>query len=232
MRSLQGGKLKAITFSYDDGVSQDIKLIELLNKYGLKCTFNINSGKLGRHDILIREGQRIASYKIEAQHLKDIYEGHEIAAHTLTHPNLINLEEKDVIRQVEDDRQALSELVGYEVVGMAYPCGGVNDAVIRTVREKTGIKYGRTTICTGSFEPQDNLYHFNPSVYHLDFDKMMALGEAFVAMKPTTPQILYIWGHAYELDYRPDYWAKLDEFFRLIANRDDIFYGTNSEVLL
>ena len=34
---------KAVTFSYDDGVTQDIRLIELLNKYHLKCTFNLNS---------------------------------------------------------------------------------------------------------------------------------------------------------------------------------------------
>ena len=32
------GKLKAVTFSFDDGVTQDIKLIEILNKYGLKAT--------------------------------------------------------------------------------------------------------------------------------------------------------------------------------------------------
>ena len=39
------GKLKALTLSYDDGVEQDIKFVEILNKYGLKCTFNLNSGK-------------------------------------------------------------------------------------------------------------------------------------------------------------------------------------------
>ena len=37
------GKMKAITFSYDDGVVQDRRLIELLDKYGLKATFNLNS---------------------------------------------------------------------------------------------------------------------------------------------------------------------------------------------
>ena len=46
-------KLKAVTFSYDDGVTQDIRLIELLNKYGLKCTFNLNSELLGQKGILI-----------------------------------------------------------------------------------------------------------------------------------------------------------------------------------
>ena len=51
---------KAVTFSYDDGVTQDIRLIELLNQYGLKCTFNLNSELLGKKGILIRENKRIA----------------------------------------------------------------------------------------------------------------------------------------------------------------------------
>ena len=38
-----GGKQKALTLSYDDGVQQDIRFIEILDKYGIKCTFNINS---------------------------------------------------------------------------------------------------------------------------------------------------------------------------------------------
>ena len=41
------GKKKAVTFSFDDGVTQDIRTIEILNKYGLKATFNLNSGLLG-----------------------------------------------------------------------------------------------------------------------------------------------------------------------------------------
>ena len=37
------GKKKAITFSFDDGVRQDVRLIEILNRYNLKATFNLNS---------------------------------------------------------------------------------------------------------------------------------------------------------------------------------------------
>ena len=47
-----GGKCKAVTFSYDDGVRQDARLIALFDKYGLKATFNINSELLGQvHDL-------------------------------------------------------------------------------------------------------------------------------------------------------------------------------------
>ena len=233
MRFCDQNKLKAITFSYDDGVTQDIRLIELLNKYSLKCTFNLNSERLGTPGTLIRENQRISHYKIAPQDVKYIYDGHEVAVHSLTHPTLTELDEAEVIRQVEQDRINLSELAGYEVVGMAYPNGPNDDRVAGIIREKTGVQYARTVTNTDSYDLQSNLYRFNPNVYHImEFDRMMQMGREFVDLKADKPQIYYIWGHSYEMDYRPDYWIKLEEFFKLISNREDIFYGTNAEVLL
>jgi len=228
-------KKKAVTFSYDDGVTQDIRLIELLNQYGLKCTFNLNSELLGGKGILIREDKRISHYKIHPDDVKYVYDGHEVAVHTLTHPNLITLDEAAIVHQVEQDRLNLSELVGYEVVGMAYPCGGINndDRVADIIRQRTGVSYCRTITNTDSFDKQTNLYRFNPNVYHImEFDRLMQLGERFVELQTETPQIFYIWGHSYEMDFHPDDWIKLEKFFQLISNRSDIFYGTNKEVLL
>lgn len=227
-------KKKAITFSYDDGVTQDIRLIELLNKYGLKCTFNLNSELLSKKGMLIRQCKRIAHYKIHTEDVKHIYKGHEVAVHTLTHPNLTQCDEKEIIRQVETDRLNLSELVGYEVVGMAYPCGGVNndDRVANIIQKSTGVKYSRTITTNNCFDLQENLYRFNPTSYHLDFEKMMQLGREFLEFKPKEPKVFYIWGHSYEMDYGADYWVKLEEFFKLISGKEDIFYGTNNEVLL
>ena len=234
MKFCDQNKKKAITFSYDDGVTQDIRLIELLNKYGLKCTFNLNSELLSKNGMLIREGKRIAHYKVHTEDVKHIYEGHEVAVHTLTHPNLTQCEDEEIVRQVETDRLNLSELVEYEVVGMAYPCGGVNndDRVANIIKKNTGVKYSRTITTNNCFDLQENLYRFNPTAYHLDFEKMMQLGREFVEFKPREPKVFYIWGHSYEMDYGADYWVKLEEFFKLISNKDDIFYGTNKEVLL
>ena len=235
MRFREQEKLKAVTFSYDDGVTQDIRLIELFNKYGLKCTFNLNSELLGKKGILIRNDKRIAHYKIHPEDVKYVYDGHEVAVHTLTHPNLTTLDEAEVIRQVERDRENLSALVGYEVVGMAYPCGGVNndDRVAEILRSNTGVRYSRTITTNGSFDVQENLYRFDPTAYHIeDFDKLMKMGRKFIELKADKPQIFYIWGHSYEMDYEQDYWVKIEEFCRLISGREDIFYGTNAEVLL
>ena len=223
-----------MTFSYDDGVTQDIRLIELLNKYGLKSTFNLNSQCLSKRGILIRNGLRICHYKMDRGDVREIYNGHEIAVHTLTHPNLTQCDTDEVIHQVETDRLNLSELAGYEVVGMAYPCGGVNndDRVAQIIKENTGVKYSRTITCNDSFDLQENLFRFNPTAFHLHFDKIMELGQKFIELPPDKPQIFYIWGHSFEMDYEGDYWVKLEEFFKLISNKEDIFYGTNKEILL
>ena len=170
------GKKKALTFSYDDGVTQDIRLIELFHKYGMKATFNLNSELLGKDGELLREGVVVSHVKNKPQDIKSIYAGHEVAVHTLTHPNLQQVsQDAEVIRQVEQDRMILSELCGYEVVGMAYPCGGFcyDERVINLIRRNTGVKYSRTTNSTYNFDRQTELLEFNPSAYHhMEMDKM------------------------------------------------------------
>lgn len=76
------------------------------------------------------------------------------------------------------------------------------------------------------------MHRFNPTVHDMEWDTMMALGKKFIELTPETPQIFYIWGHSYEMDIEADYWIRLEEFFKLIAGQEDIFYGTNKEVLL
>ena len=229
------GKLKAITFSYDDGVSQDIRLIELFNKYGMKGTFNLNSCLLGREATLLREGKEIPFIKVKPEDVRHIYDGHEVAVHTLTHPNLVNIEDdNEVLRQVEEDRIKLSELCGYEVQGMAYPCGGKNcdDRVAKIIRENTPIKYARTVDVTGSFEPYSDNYQYKGTLYHHEnWDKLFETGEKFLNLKTETPKVFYIWGHSFEFDIYPERWGMFEEFLQMMSGKSDIFYGTNIEIL-
>ena len=222
------GKLKAVTFSYDDGVSQDVRLIALLDKYGLKATFNLNSELFGACCNLTVKGETVTHNILSAEESKKLYTGHEVAVHTLTHPNLTTLPDEEVIRQVKTDRENLSELFGYEV----YPCGGVNndDRVAEVIRQDTPIKYARTITSSYSFDRQENLLRFNPTLSHMD-ERLFSLAEEFLAAGSDRDRIFYIWGHSYELD-AADGWNTLEKFCALISGKDDIFYGTNSEVLL
>ena len=230
------GKKKAVTFSFDDGVTQDKRLIEIFDRYGLKCTFNLNSGLLGRKNTLQFKSATVVHNKVLPEEVREVYKNHEVAVHTVHHPNLTEIaDDSKVIRQVEDDRKALSALVGYEVVGMAYPCGGVNndDRVAKLIAENTGVKYARTITSSFSFDLQQNLYRFNPTVYlHGDgIARATELAKEFLAMETGKPKIFYIWSHAYEFDIH-DTWGEVEEFCRLISGHDDVFYGTNTEVLL
>lgn len=227
------GLMKAVTFSYDDGITQDQRLIEIFDKYGLKSTFNINSGLLGTHFSLNCDNVTVAHCKPRPDEIKRIYENHEVAVHTLTHPMLPELSDEEIIRQVEEDRKALSEIVGYNVEGMAYPCGGQNnnDRVAEIIKNNTGVRFVRTITSTYNFDLQDNLYRFNPTVYHREKDAMERLAEEFLRLEPTEPKIFYIWGHSYEFDINNE-WAWFEDFCKEISGRKDIFYGTNSQVLL
>lgn len=227
------GKMKAVTFSYDDGVTQDIRLVEILNRYNLKATFNLNSELLGKGGSLDILGKRISHNKINPSDVTSIYKGHEIAAHTLTHPDMTEMPADEVIRQVEQDRLNLSELSGTEVIGMAYPGRqpNYNSRIARIIEDSTGVKYARTTICSNDFSPQRDLYEFHPSAFHRDWEQLYKLAEKFVELDPKNEKIFYIWGHSYEFDIN-DEWDKFEDFCKFISNRDDIFYGTNKEILL
>lgn len=227
------GKKKCLTFSFDDGVTQDKRLVKMFDFYGLKATFNINYELLGTPGYLRRENMWIGHNKIEQSEVAELYKNHEVAAHTLTHPHLLELEDDEVVRQIDKDRENLERLTGKSVVGLAYPGGGVNyDArVIGLIQSRTKILYARTTISSYSFDFQENRLEFHPTVHHMEFDKMMELGKKFIELETQEPKVYYIWGHSYELDYYDD-WGKFQKFCKMMSERDDIFYGTNREILL
>lgn len=226
-------KNKAITFSFDDGVTQDERLIEILNKYNLKGTFNLNFELLGTKNKLERNGRIVSHDKIKPTDVKRIYLGHEVAGHTLSHHNVISLTDDEVIYHVEEDRKKLSDLCGYDVVGFAYPCGAPNndERTSKIIREKTGIKYARTITSTYQFDVQSNLFRFNPSVYYIEKD-FESVVDRFLETDAITPQLLYIWGHSYEMDAEYITWEKFEQVCKKLSNKADIFYGTNREVLL
>ena len=224
------GKMKAVTFSYDDGVTQDLKLIEILNRYGLKATFNLNSGKFGDRFSNCIEGILVYRDKVFAHDVRAIYEGHEVASHTVDHPDLTRLSDEEIVSQIEEDRKCLSELVDYEIRGLAYPMGYVDERVVSVIREKTNIRYARGVGVTGDFMPQSDPYNLSFTTRNFG-ERFLELAKEFVELKADEPRIFSVWGHAYEFDWKKN-WHVFEEFCKIISGHDDIFYGTNSDVFL
>ena len=198
----------------------------------MKATFNLNSDLFCKQDSRTVYGETVDQIRISPDEACTLYRGHEIAAHTLTHPNLTQLGEDEIVRQVEEDRKNLSLLAGYPVIGMAYPCGGINndDRVAGILKSRTRILYSRTITSTNRFDPQENLLRFNPSIHQLD-ENRFELAERFLSMNAESPQLFYIWGHSYELDAR-DGWSELERLLKMLAFRDEIAYDTNRSLLL
>lgn len=224
------GKRIAVTTSFDDGQTFDRRIVAAFNEWGLKATFNINSGKLQRTgkpavDETLGKGERVY---LDASEIRDLFQGHEVAIHTVSHPWLERLEPSQIAREVIEDRIALEDLVGYPVRGMAYPFGTYDDRVIAVLRG-LGIAYSRT--CRNEvncFPPADPLdwattahqYAANPTV-----------PERFAAVlgNPWWSGVFYIWGHGFEFHDRND-WEGLERIFKPLSGHADVWYCTNIEL--
>ncbi len=223
------GKRKAITFSFDDGVTQDRRLIALLDKYGMKASFPLNSSSLGRGGRIEYGGFHASHDKVNPEEVISLYQNHEILVHTVHHPDLLTCDETTIIHEVEDDRFSLEQLTGKPIVGMAYPFGTYDERVVKTLHEKTQIGFSRTIWATFDFRLPENWLMWRPTVHALDFDHLFDLAEAFIRLDTNEDALFYIWGHAYEFDFENS-WERFESFLKIIAFKTDIYYGTNGDV--
>lgn len=224
---LKDGKRKVLTLSYDDGVVQDIRLIEIMNKYGLKGTFNINSGSYLPEDA-VRERFYGRMKLSEAQKLY-IDSAHEVAVHSLTHPFLEKLDTAEIIYEITEDRRAIESHYGTIARGMAYPFGTYNETVI-DILEKCHIAYARTCKSTYRFDFPENWLTLHPTCHHRD-ERLEELIKKFLETtnKWNNPEMFYLWGHSYEFDDN-DNWNVIEKFAEYAGGHDHIWYATNIEI--
>lgn len=217
------GRDKALTLSYDDGVYQDIRFMEIINRHGLKCTFNLNSKCFAKEDAngkgRLSEKQAIELYKNS---------GHEVAVHAATHPFLEELPLPMAINEVLEDRKRLEKMFDTIVRGMAYPFGTYNNAVVDGLKN-VGIAYSRTVTSTGGFYiPTDWLRM--PATAHHNNPQLPELCDKFFARtRHAKPKLFYLWGHTYEFDDNNN-WDVIENFAEKMGGRDDVWYATNIEI--
>ena len=211
-----GGKHKVLTMSYDDGKKQDRRLVSLFNEYGIKGTFNINGG--------IEGDER----RIPFEEYKALYEGHEVACHTWSHPTIERCPLTMVAQEIIEDRKKLEAMTGYPVRGLAYPNGSYSKEIIDML-PALGIRYGRIVGNTDDFKFPENFLEWKATCHHNH--NLLELGQQFVDLhKKQYLYCMYVWGHSYEFDDK-DNWDVMEDFCKLVANRDDIWYATNIEIV-
>ena len=220
---------KAVTFSYDDGVEQDRILVDLFNRYGIKCTFNLNTGIQTSENKFTNQGVLIS--RMDQEGLAELYKGHEIAVHGLTHSELDGLSREELEKEFLTDAKNIERLFGTAPVGMAYAYGQHPQEAVDYL-ESIGIKYGRTVESSYSFDLPENPLLLKPTCHH-DDEKIFKLAEEFLNMEATEdePKLFYVWGHSYEFAVHNN-WARIESLCKILSGKDDIFYGTNAECLL
>ena len=100
------GKKKVFNVTYDDGVLQDIRFVKLLNRYQIKGTFNLDSQLLEDEFQWTHESGCVVK-RLKANEVRMLYQGHEIASHTLTHPNMENLTRKEIMNELAQVKTTL-----------------------------------------------------------------------------------------------------------------------------
>ncbi len=216
-QAFPGGRAKALTMSYDDGKLADERLLEIFNRYGIRGTFNLNYGLM---DMEIR---------LKPEQIPRLYQGHEIATHTMTHPTVARCPLVQAAREILEDRGGLERLTGGLVRGHAYPNGSYNED-IKDLFRKLGIAYGRVVEETEAFELPTDPMEWHPTCHHNN-PRLLEMAEWFADFsKKQYLKLMYVWGHSYEFD-RDGNWDRIEEFCRIVGGREDIWYATNIEII-
>ena len=226
-----GGRAKVLTLSYDDGIFEDFRLIDIMTRHGLKGTFNINAEHMNN----VKKPADAHRERLNAEQARALYRpsGNEIALHGYTHPHLESLSRERMAYEILMDRVGLEALTGEIVRGMAYPFGTTNDGVVACL-ETCGVAYARTVVSTGSFRLPENKRDWLrlPATCHHNDSRLVALADSFSANTPRPFDaclMFYLWGHAYEFAIN-DNWHVIEDFAARMGGHEDIWYATNIEI--
>lgn len=224
-----GGREKAFTLSYDDGVYQDEKLVNLLEQYGVQGTFNLNSGLFGNKDWLSQPGIEIEHYKFDYEQIPVIYGDHELAVHSLTHLDLAKVPVHTIAYQIIEDKKNLEKILRHPVRGMAYPFGMYTEETKKTAKT-CGMAYARTTQSTGGFRIPDDFLNWHPTCHHND-RRMELIIKEFLddASLSNGVKLFLVWGHSYEFEAYSN-WSKMEKLLDRVAQRTDTWYASNIEI--
>lgn len=214
-----------VTTSWDDGHPSDIRLADLLAKYGVRGTFYVPCRN--------SEGRPVLS-KAE---LTSLAASFEIGGHTRDHVDLTTLTTQSAFDQIVSNKASLEDQLGREITGFAYVRGYYNP-LVRELVKQAGYRYARCIRSLASRPGADafgvpttvQFFPHTPSTYvknlisgGLNLDRTRVL-KGLVRKGAFEHRCLqaamacarignhfHVWGHSWELDQH-GLWTALDRF--------------------
>lgn len=202
---------KIFLLSFDDGTVWDKRFVELLNRYQIPCTFNLNSGL--EDFVWEYEGRPVMRQKL--CDTVEQYRGHEVASHTLSHPWLNSLTPPQLSREVGEDCAALKAIFGLQEIGFGVPFTACGEREINIIRKF--VRYIRLSEFTDSFALPKDEYHIPIHGLYNDADIHQKIKDFAENGLPVS--LFVMAGHSYEFEML-DHWDYIEELLRYIQSYD------------
>ncbi|MBI1356925.1 MAG: polysaccharide deacetylase family protein [Acidobacteria bacterium] len=233
-----------VTTSWDDGHASDLRLAELLGRYGFRGTFYVPFRAVREPLLTPAQLREVAK------------SGIEIGGHTLTHPSMKGLGLERSRQEVRESKQRLEDILGRPVTSFCYPNGDL-DAEAREAVRQEGYSLARTTVNLRTSVGGDPLrmptsLQFYP---HSAYKRLRIFGrnrdvpgllrwatghgcragldgliDSLFNHAMRNGGVFHLWGHSWELD-RFELWGPLERTLERLSGRAGVRYLTNAETL-
>ena len=201
---------KIFLISFDDGTVWDSRFVTLLNKYGMKATFNLNSGL---EDFVWHYEDRFPIRRQILSETVEQYRGHEVASHSLHHHWLNSLTPPQLSREVGEDCETLKRIFGLQEIGFGVPftaCGEREVAII-----KKYVRYIRLSEFSDSFALPSDPYHIPIHGLYNQPDIRQRIAAFAESALPVS--LFVMAGHSYELEAL-DHWGYMEELLQYVQS--------------
>ena len=202
---------KYFILTIDDGTIYDKKVIDILNRHHIKGTFNLNSGL---DDFAWYKGDRpVRRSSLPA--VIDIYEPHERASHSLTHPHITLLSDDGIGYEVGVDKENLENIFKRPVTSFAFPFHDYDDRSINRIKAIGNITAIRVSEIDPSFDFPIDPFHIK--LTSLDIFDGIEKMERF--LKDPKAKLFVFASHAYDFEF-DDTYDLLEKLCSMVEHSD------------
>ena len=204
--------MKYFVFAIDDGTIYDQKVIDIFNKYNISATFNLNSGLQD----FVWYKDNLPVRRLDLYKYKSIYNNHEVASHSLTHPYLTSLSDEDVYREVKEDINNIEIIFDRKVTTFSFPFDYFDERTINIIKE-VGITHIILPEIDDSFRFPTDLFHIRVTSWNIDD----ALEKIDRFIKDKNAEVFIYLSHSYDYEFDHSY-DKLERLCEMVLNDKDI----------
>jgi peptidoglycan/xylan/chitin deacetylase (PgdA/CDA1 family) len=205
---------KYLVLSFDDGSIYDRRFTELLDKYNIPATLNLNSGLC---DFVWYYDDHFPIRRLKLDECGNMFDNHEIASHTLHHPYLTSLSFDELVYQVNEDVNNLERIFNRKIESFGVPFTPCNEREIDIIKHNTPIKYMRLSYMKDKYDfsiPNDQ-YHFGINALYDDLDIYNQI--KVFADNRLDKSIFIIAGHSYEFEVK-NHWEYIENLLKYIKS--------------